>query len=162
MEGKEMLLAMPVSVGAAGSSTPTGTFRIYKKEAKCRANTHGYATNGTLVKQTKLGNKPSGWSYKGTPMPYWCEFKTAYGFHTGWVKHSPCTHGCIRMHENLSPKFFKLVSIGTPVTISYSQPEDAQWANMDLPPDAGPLPDYNPSMYLGDGYFSRHKSPKFD
>ena len=95
-------------------------------------------------------------------MPYWCEFKSAYGFHTGWVKHTPCTHGCIRMHENLSPKFFRLVSNGTPVNISHSQPEDAQYANIPLPPDAGPLPDYPVSMYWGDGYFSRHKAPTFN
>lgn len=162
MEGSEMLMAMPVSVGAPGSATPTGTFRIFNKEAKRRANTHGYAYSGNQVKQTYLAKKPSGWSFKGTPMPYWCEFKPAYGFHTGWVKHSPCTHGCIRMHENLSPKFFRLVSVGTPVSISYTQPEDAQWANMVLPPDSGPLPDYASSMYVGDGYFSQHKAPKYD
>lgn len=162
MEGSEMLMAMPVSVGAPGTPTPTGTFRISTKTKHYRANTHGYAYSGDKVKKAYLKNKPSGWSFKGTPMPYWCEFKTAYGFHTGWVKHSPCTHGCIRMHENLSPKFFRLVSIGTPVSISYSQPEDAQHASMTLPPDSGPLPDYPTSMYVGDGYFSRHKAPKFD
>jgi hypothetical protein len=43
MEGSEVLLAMPVSVGSPGSSTPAGTFRIFNKEAKRRANTHGYA-----------------------------------------------------------------------------------------------------------------------
>lgn len=162
MEGGEMLMAMPVSVGTPGSPTPTGTFRIFNKEKNRRANTHGYAYSGTQVKQTRLGNKPGGWSFKGTPMPYWCEFKPAYGFHTGWVKHTPCTHGCIRMHENLSPKFFRLVSVGTPVSISYSQPEDEKWASMALPPDAGPLPDYPSTMYIGDGYFSRHTEPKFD
>lgn len=163
MEGDEMLLAMPVSVGTASNPTPTGTFRIYNKEAKRRANTHGYAKSGNQIRQTYLKNKPAGWAFKGTPMPYWVEFKPAYGFHTGWVKHTPCTHGCIRMHENLSPKFFRLVSIGTPVSISYSQAEDAEWANMALPPDAGPLPDYPvESMYYNGGYFSRHKTPEFD
>lgn len=162
MEGNEMLMAMPVSVGAPASPTPTGNFKIFNKEHKHRANTHGYAYSGDNVKQTLLSKKPSGWSFKGTPMPYWAEFKPAYGFHTGWVKHTPCTHGCIRMHENLSPKFYKLVSVGTPVNISYSQSEDEKWANMVLPPDSGPLPDYSSSMYVGDGYFSRHNSPKFD
>ncbi|MBC7980700.1 MAG: L,D-transpeptidase [Armatimonadetes bacterium] len=162
MEGSEMLLAMPVSVGAPGTSTPSGSFRIFKKEAKHRANSHGYAYSGNQVKKTMLSGKPGGWSFKGTPMPYWCEFKPNYGFHTGWVKHTPCTHGCIRMHENLSPKFYQLVSVGTPVNISYSQPEDEKWSSMSLPPDAGPLPDYNPTMYTGDGYFSQHKAPKYN
>ena len=161
MEGSEMLLAMPVSVGAPGSSTPTGSFTIFNKEHKHRANTHGYAYSGNQVKQTFLAKKPSGWSFKGTPMPYWCEFKANYGFHTGWIKHTPCTHGCIRMHENLSPKFFRLVKVGTPVNIAYSQAEDATYGNIPLPPDSGPLPDYSGSMYVGDGYFNQHKSPSY-
>ncbi len=162
MEGNEMLMVMPVAVGAPSTPTPTGTFRIFEKEAQHRANTHGYAKSGNQVKQTYLRNKPSGWDFRGTPMPYWCEFKPAYGFHTGWIKHTPCTHGCIRMHENLAPKFYKLVSVGTPVSISYSQPEDAEFSNIPLPPDSGPLPDYPVMDYFGDGYFSRHLPPKFD
>lgn len=163
MEDEQMLLAMPVSVGAPSTPTPTGSFRIFHKNHKHRSNKHGFASDGKTVKKTSLENKPSGWSLKGTPMPYWCEFKPSYGFHTGWVKHSPCTHdGCIRMHENLAPKFFRLVSVGTPVDISYTQPEDAKWAHMPLPPDAGPLADYSSEMYVGDGYFTRHIDPKFD
>jgi hypothetical protein len=109
-----------------------------------------------------LAKRPVGWSFKGTPMPYWCEFKANYGFHTGWIKHHPCTHGCIRMHENLSPKFFRLVQVGTPVNIAYTQPEDSIVGNIPLPPDSGPLPDYPGSMYITDGYFSRHVAPKFN
>lgn len=161
MEGSEILMAMPVSIGTSSHPTPQGNFTIYNKEAKRRANTHGYAYSGNNVKQTYLAKKPAGWSFKGTPMPYWCEFKSAYGFHTGWIKHHPCTHGCIRMHENLSPKFFRLVSIGTPVSIAYTQPEDSLVGNIPLPPDSGPLPDYNSQMYVSDGYFSRHKSPSY-
>jgi hypothetical protein len=162
MEGSKPLLVMPISVGKSGSPTPSGTFRIYHKEANRRANTHGYAYSGNQVKQTYLSKRPAGWSFKGTPMPYWCEFKTAYGFHTGWMKPYPCTHGCIRMHENVAPKFFRLVSHGTPVKISYSQPEDSTIGrSIPRPPDAGPLPDYPPSFYLGDGYFSAHKSPSY-
>lgn len=161
MEGPEVLLAMPVSVGTASTPTPTGSFRIFNKEAKHRENTHGYAYSGNQVKKTYLAKRPAGWSFKGTPMPYWCEFKPNYGFHTGWVKHHPCTNGCIRMHENLSPKFFRLVSTGTPVSIAYSQPEDATYGSIPLPPDSGPLPDYDGSMYVSDGYFNRHKTPSY-
>lgn len=162
MEGSEVLLAMPVSIGSPGSSTPTGSFTIYNKEEKKRANTHGYAYKGSDIRKTMLSSKPAGYSFAGTPMPFWCEFKADYGFHTGWVKHQPCTHGCIRMHENLSPKFYRLVKIGTPVSIAYSQPEDATYGNFPLPPDAGPLPDYAGTMYTTDGYFKQHTAPKYD
>ncbi len=161
MEGSTPLLIMPVSVGGPGSPTPTGSFTIYNKEEKKRANTHGYAYSGNQVKKTMLSSKPAGWAFKGTPMPFWCEFKADYGFHTGWLKHTPCTHGCIRMHENLSPKFYRLVKVGTPVNIAYSQPEDKTIGNIPLPPDAGPLPDYPGTTYTTDGYFNQHKSPSF-
>jgi hypothetical protein len=162
MEGSTPLMVMPVSVGTPSSPTPSGNFTIYNKVAKKRANSHGYAYSGNNVKKTMLSSKPGGWSFKGTPMPYWCEFKPNYGFHTGWVKHTPCTHGCIRMHENLSPKFFNLVKVGTPVNISRTQPEDSTLGNIKLPPDAGPLPDYPVNMYTGDGYFSQHKAPNYN
>ncbi len=161
MEGSQILMAMPVSVGTSSTPTPRGNFTLFNKEAKHRAKIDGYAYSGSKVKQTRLSKKPAGWSFKGTPMPYWCEFKPNYGFHTGWVKHTPCTNGCIRMHENLAPKFYRLVSVGTPVNIAYSQPEDATVGNIPLPPDAGPLPDYDSSMYVGDGFFNRHKSPSY-
>lgn len=161
MEGSRMLLAMPVSVGKPPKFTPRGSYEIYYKEAKRRANSHGYAMKDGKIRQTYLSALKSGETFKGTPMPYWCEFKKAYGFHTGWVKHYPCTHGCIRMHENLAPKFYELVSVGTPVYIANSQPEDKTHGDLPLPPCAGPLDDYPKSMYWGDGYFSRHKSPSY-
>jgi hypothetical protein len=59
MEGSNPLLVMPVSVGAPGTSTPSGSFTIFNKEAKYRANTHGYAYSGNQVKKTMLAKKPS-------------------------------------------------------------------------------------------------------
>ena len=163
MEDGEMLMVMPVSVGKPDSPTPIGTFRISRKEHKHRDNAGGYAYRGNQVRKCDIGNKPTGWTFRGAPLPYWCEFDPSYGFHTGWVRHSPCTtDGCIRMHENLAPKFFRMVTIDTSVNIAYAQPEDARWAYIPLPPDAGPLPDYPNQMYLGDDYFTQHKTPKFD
>lgn len=161
MEGSTMLMAMPVSVGAPATPTHAGSYTIFNKEQKHRASTHGYAYSGNSIMQTFLAKKRPGWLFKGTPMPYWCEFSPNYGFHTGWIKHTPCTHGCIRMHENLAPKFFRIVKVGTPVNISYSQPEDAT-VSVPLPPDAGPLPDYDLKMYITDGYFTQHKTPVYE
>ena len=161
MEGDKMLMAMPVATGTPQTPTHPGSYTIFCKEHHHRANTHGYAYSGSQVKQTFIDKRPAGWSFKGTPMPYWCEFSPNYGFHTGWLKHYPCTHGCIRMHENLAPKFFRLVKVGTPVNIANSQPEDATYGNIPLPPDAGPLPDYPGSMYVSDGYFTQHNTPVY-
>lgn len=163
MEGNKALLVTPLSVGTPSTPTPKGTFRIYNKDATRRANGHGWAYNSTNAMQTKVGKIPSGHRFIGTPMPYWVEFKPGYAFHTGWQKHQPCTHGCLRLHENVSPKFFRLVKVGTKVSIADTQPEDATIGrNVPRAPDAGPLPDYPASMYIGNGYFTHHKAPTFN
>jgi len=163
MEGSQPLLVMPIAVGTPKTPTPTGSFSIYNKTHQHRAETHGFGYSGSQAKRCFLADRPAGWSFKGTPMPYWCEFKANYGFHTGWLKPYPCTHGCIRMHHNLAPKFFQIVGSGTPVNISNSQAEDATLgANIPRPPDSGPLPDFAPTFYIGDQYFTYHKPVHFD
>lgn len=163
MEGNQPLMVMPVSVGKPKSPTPKGNFRIYYKDADRRAQTHGYATNGSSYKgYNKSKPAPAGWSKKGTPMPYWSEFKSAYGFHTGWLKPYPCTAGCIRMHQNLAPKFFRLVKTGTPVNISTSQPEDATLgAKLKRPPNADPFPGYSVQDKMSGKVYSLHKKPVY-
>lgn len=163
MEGSDPLLVMPVTVGKASKPTPRGNFRIFNKQKHRRANTHGYAMRGGAIRQCYLRNKPAGWSFKGTPMPYWCEFKGAYGFHTGWMKPFPATHGCLRMHKNVAPKFFHLVSRGTPVNISYTQPEDATIGrNVPRPPDSTPFPDPPLSTMVSNQFFQDHKAPTYN
>ncbi|MGB0774979.1 MAG: L,D-transpeptidase, partial [Akkermansiaceae bacterium] len=162
MEGSKPLLVMPVTVGTAKNPTPRGNFRIYKKEHYRRANTHGYAIKNGVVRPCYLKSKPSGWAFKGTPMPYWCEFKSAYGFHTGWMKPFPASHGCLRMHKNVSPKFFRLVSTGTPVNISYTQPEDSTIGrNVPRPPDSTPFPNNPHSMMVTNKFFTMHQKPTY-
>ena len=163
MEGNTPLLVMPVTVGRPSARTPTGNFRINVKNHYYRANTHGYAINGDQIRECYLKNKPAGWKFKGTPMPYWCEFKTAYGFHTGWMKPDPASAGCLRMHKNVAPKFFRLVRVGTPVSISSSQAEDATIGrNVPRPPDSTPFPG-NPDNMMArtQDFFTQHKTPTY-
>jgi len=164
MEGDKPLLVMPVGVGKAETPTPTGTFRIYNKQHYRRANTHGIAVNGDTIRRTWVRDRRPGDDIRGTPMPYWSEFKTAYGFHTGWVRPYPSTNGCIRMHHNIAPKFFRIVSIGTPVHIARSQPEDATLGReiMANRPNAEGLPDRPLEYYRTDKYFTDHKPPVFE
>ncbi len=167
MEGSKPLLVMPVSVGRPGKETPRGNFTIYSKQAKRRANTHGYAYKGSLsapvdMHWTYLKDKKAGYKLHGTPMPYWCEFKSGYGFHTGWLKPYPCSSGCIRMHENLAPKFFALVKPGTRVNIATSQSEDYTIGQgITRPPNADPLPQYPASIRITDRIFTYHKPPTY-
>ncbi len=164
MEGDEPLLVAPVAVGTASTPTPTGSFRIFKKEAERRANTHGYFRNPSTgeTRKGKLSERPSGWQFVGTPMPYWMEFAPAYGFHAGWVHPYPRTHGCLRLHENVAPEFFRIVSVGTPVTIARSQPEDQTLGkNIPRPPNPASLPDYPHELEIGPKIFSKHTPVSF-
>ena len=163
MEGNKALLVMPVAVGTSSTPTPKGNFTIYSKQEYRRAQTHGYFDygNGTY-KGGYLRNKPAGTRFIGTPMPYWSEFKSGYGFHTGWMKPYPCTHGCLRMHHNVAPKFFALIKEGTPLNIATTQPEDSTIGrNIPRPPDASPLPDFPHSYLATDKIYKRHKPVSF-
>lgn len=104
MEGDEVLLATPCSVGTASTPTPLGTFTIYSKVANRR----------------RISSPGSGY-----PMTFWMEFKSAYGMHWGWVKPYPCTHGCVRLPIKSAQKIFSMVKTGTPLIIATSHPEDA-------------------------------------
>ena len=104
MEGNEVLLATPCSVGTASSPTPHGTFTIYSKTANRR----------------RVSSPGAGY-----PMTFWMEFKSAYGMHFGWVKPYPCTHGCVRLPIKAAQKIFSMVRTGTPLNIASTQPEDA-------------------------------------
>jgi len=164
MEGSKPLLVMPVSIGKPDRPTPTGNFKFYFKDADRRAVTHGYATTpeGNIVGWSSKQPAPAGSTKIGTSMPYWCEFKSAYGFHTGWLKDAPASLGCIRMHENIAPKFYRIIKVGTPLNISYSQPEDATLgSDLKRPIDAGPLTDYPVTLRMRDEIFTYHKPPTY-
>lgn len=126
VEGDKVLLATPVSVGKASSPTPHGNFSIYSKVAnRRRASSPG----------------------AGYPMTYWMEFAPAYGFHWGFVKPQPATHGCVRMPLKAARKVFELVPSGASVNIAASQPWDAT-VGKSLPRlDDSRLPD-PPMSYL--------------
>ena len=104
MEGNEVLLATPCSVGTASTPTPKGNFTIYSKVANRRR-----------------ASQPGA----GYPMTFWMEFQSAYGMHWGWVKPYPCTHGCVRLPIKSAQKIFSMIRTGTPLNIAVSQPEDA-------------------------------------
>ncbi len=126
VEGDKVLLATPVSVGKVATPTPHGNFSIYSKVANRR----------------RVSSPGAGY-----PMTYWMEFAPAYGFHWGFVKPHPTTHGCVRMPLKAAQKVFDLVPSGASVNIAASQPWDAT-VGKSLPRlDDSHLPD-PPMSYL--------------
>ncbi|PTY01523.1 L,D-transpeptidase [Verrucomicrobia bacterium LW23] len=128
LEDGQPLLVTATCVGTAAKPTPLGNFRVTGKIIDKRSNTYGFWKNndtGQII-GGESRNRPAGnWSYKGYPMGYWVEFHPGYGFHQGYVWPQPRTHGCLRLHHRVAPKFYQLVKVGTPINIAHSQPEDA-------------------------------------
>jgi len=124
VEGNEVLLASPVSVGTKATPTPHGHFKIRAKTAQRRR----YSSPGA-----------------GYPLFFWMEFASAaYGIHWGFVKPYPCTHGCVRMPLQSARATFDMIKVGTPVHVATSQPWD-DTIGKSLPKlDDSPLP--NPPM----------------
>ena len=125
MEGDRALLVTAVAIGKPETPTPTGHFRVFRKDATKRSNTYGFHVRGSEIHKGERRKTPSGYRYVGYPMPYWVEFKSGYGFHAGSVWPTPRSHGCLRLHANVAPKFFAIVPNNAPIHIAHSQPEDS-------------------------------------
>jgi hypothetical protein len=133
VEGDNVLLATPVTVGTRSSPTPHGNYTIYLKVANRRRQSNPGA---------------------GYPMTYWMEFKSAYGLHWGFVKPFPSTHGCVRMPIDAARKAFQLVRVGTPIHIASSQPWDATIGKTLPVLDDSSLPDPPMSYMLSPRVFA--------
>ncbi len=137
MEGSRVLMAVQGCVGANGA-TGSGHYTIIEK-----------------IKDKRRASEPDA----GYPMAYWCAWKSAYGFHEGFVHPRPRTHGCIRMHREAAARFYALVRIGTPVDIAASQPEDATVGRTVRKLDQSRDPDPPRSYMLSSAWFKDPAGP---
>ena len=138
MEGERLLMAVQGTVGKPGSVTPSGRFKIYLKN-----------------KTKRRISQPDA----GYPMAYWLEFKSAYGFHEGFVHASPRTHGCIRLHREAAARLFALTRIGTPVHIAQSLPEDKEYGSQVRRLDQSRDPDPPRSQLMSASWFQDPPGP---
>lgn len=157
MEGDRPLLVTATAIGTPSNPTPTGNFRVFRKIEKKRSNSYGFSVNGDNIVPSK--SSAARGRYVGFPMAWWVEFHPAYGFHEGAVWPTPRTHGCLRLHKNVAPKFFALTKLGTPVHIAHTQPEDATIGrNLSRPSDYAD-PDPPNSFLISDRVFTPAPSP---
>ena len=141
LEGDRPLMVAACSVGTAATPTPKGNFTIYHKD-----------------KDRRRRSQPG----RRYPMGFWCEFKSAYGIHAGWVHPAPRTKGCVRLHFDVAPKFFALVKEGTPLNIARRQPEDQTLGkNVPRPMDYAD-PEFPPHILNTDKMLDLYKGPLFD
>jgi len=157
MEGDRPLLVTATAIGLPTNPTPTGNFRIFSKIPQKRSGSYGFSVNGDRIIPCKASEATG--RYVGFPMAYWCEFSPAYGFHEGSVWPMPRTHGCLRLHKNVAPKFYALMKIGTPVSIAQTQPEDATIGrNLKRPTDYAD-PDPPASVLISSAVFAPPSGP---
>lgn len=140
-EGDRALLVTAACIGKPSTPTPKGNWRILSK-----------------TKYRRRQSQPG----RGYPMGYWCAFYSpAYGIHQGWVHPYPRSHGCVRIHHNVAPKFFELVRVGTPVIVRDSFPEDSTIGkNIARPTDYGD-PEWPPHILNTNKVFHLYQGPIF-
>ncbi|MBR2215070.1 MAG: L,D-transpeptidase family protein [Selenomonadaceae bacterium] len=110
--GDDKIRLYPIATGKISTPTPTGYYKILSKDV-----------NPTWTDPTDHENViPSG---PYNPLGYrWMQIKGNYGIHgtnnpSSIGKH--VSNGCIRMNESDVEALFDLVSVGTPVEITYNR-----------------------------------------
>ena len=120
--GKSEVAESRISSGREGYRTPTGSFRVIRKDEDHRSSLYGdyVGGNGRVVKPNvdlRKHRKPRGSRFLGASMPFFVEFSPSYGLHAGYLPGAPASHGCIRMPYWKARQFYRAVQIGTRVTV---------------------------------------------
>jgi lipoprotein-anchoring transpeptidase ErfK/SrfK len=120
--GGEEVAEARISTGREGYGTPTGRFRVIRKDPDHRSGLYGDYVNagGGVVKSNvdvRKSPKPAGSHFLGAPMPFFVEFKPGYGLHAGHLPGYPASHGCVRLSYWKARQFYNAAHIGTPVVV---------------------------------------------
>ncbi len=112
-----------LSTGDENHRTPTGSFRIIQKDKHHKSSRYGaFVDSMGNVIEGDVDNKkdpvPKGLHYEGASMTNFMRLTNeGVGMHAGFLPGYAASHGCIRMPEAMSEKFFDNVVLGTPVTV---------------------------------------------
>ncbi|MDQ3200313.1 MAG: L,D-transpeptidase family protein [Verrucomicrobiota bacterium] len=120
--GKALVASSRISSGREGHRTPTGRFRVLRKDIDHTSSLYGDYVSGSgrvvvANVDTRRHRKPKGAHYEGAPMPFFLEFSPGYGLHQGYLPGEPASHGCIRMPFWKARQFYNTAHVGTPVLV---------------------------------------------
>jgi lipoprotein-anchoring transpeptidase ErfK/SrfK len=119
----QVYIDSPISSGKRAGMTPTGSFTVLEKDPDHRSNIYGDFVDrrGRIVRagvSLKVDSAPSGTRYVGAPMKWFMRLTHGgVGMHVGILPGYPASHGCIRLPGSIAPLIYRVVKIGTPVTI---------------------------------------------
>jgi len=102
--GRHEVATARVSTGREGYGTPTGRFRVIRKDIDHRSGLYGdyVDADGRIVRlnvDVRRTQRPPGAHFRGAPMPFFLEFKRGYGLHAGHLPGYPASHGCVGLTD---------------------------------------------------------------
>jgi len=120
--GEEVAIDTPISSGKSRGMTPTGSFKVQQKNPDHRSNIYGNYVDGRgrIVRSgvsVRIDSAPSGTTFSGAPMRWFCRFNGAIGMHVGILPGYPASHGCVRLPAEIAPLIYQKVMLGTPVEV---------------------------------------------
>jgi lipoprotein-anchoring transpeptidase ErfK/SrfK len=120
--GAYRIASSRISSGREGYRTPTGRFRVIRKDEDHRSSIYGdyVDKSGRIAKanvDSRRDRRPPHTHFMGTEMPYFVEFSPSYGFHQGYLPGVPASHGCIRMPYWKARQFYNAAHVGTLVVV---------------------------------------------
>lgn len=113
----------PVATGKSSHPTPKGSYKILDKKQDYASNLYGRIVSGsgeTVVSDadSRSDAVPEGGRFVGARMPYWMRMTpTGVGMHVGYVQGRPASHGCIRLKKDVAVELFRILEVGSPVTV---------------------------------------------
>ena len=121
-KGRALVSVARISTGREGYETPSGHFRVIRKDRDHRSGIYGdfVDSSGRVVKanvDVRKASRPAHSHFVGAPMPFFVEFSPSYGLHAGHLPGYPASHGCVRLSYWKARQFFNAARIGTPVTV---------------------------------------------
>lgn len=131
-KGRQQVGWTYVASGTASHPTPSGSFKVMEKTPDKISNLYGKLLDfdGNVVDGDFNISKetlPEGYRFSPARMPLYMRLTSdGVGMHVGPIPKPgrAASHGCIRLPRFMAEKFFANVSVGTPVTIHATSPED--------------------------------------
>lgn len=115
-KGTRLIASFPIGIGDEGKDTPVGTFRVIQKIV----NPSWYVPQSVKMEKPELPDivPPGPANPLGTHAMRLSERTILiHGTNKPWGVGRRVSHGCIRLYPEDIPRLYRLVAVGTPVTI---------------------------------------------